>query len=198
VTASSCCSSWMRPPCKERLYLAIAQARVMFVLGEAHVTSRLLRAGCALALRAVRGTLRCGPRWRFRIVRLVVAEFVERFTARLAGRHGWWRTQATAYIRGAKVVVPPIKTAQTGGRGCRARDWIVRRIRKAGRRQWQKESGYHHQARVENTIFRYKRILGDRLHARDSGAQSVETRLACDMLNRTFQLGMSASYAVKM
>ncbi|MGK0203360.1 MAG: hypothetical protein ACI9S9_002438 [Planctomycetota bacterium] len=54
--------------------------------------------------------------------------------------------------RDAKVVVPPIKTAQTGGRGCRARDPAVRR-------QWQKESGYHQQARVENTFFSYKGIL---------------------------------------
>jgi hypothetical protein len=29
-----------------------------------------------------------------------------------------------------------------------------------GRRQWKKESGYHQQARVENTFFRYKTIIG--------------------------------------
>ncbi|MFT5268427.1 MAG: hypothetical protein ACI88C_001860 [Acidimicrobiales bacterium] len=39
-----------------------------------------------------------------------------------------------ALSRGARVVVPPVKTAQTGGRGCRARDRVVRRIRKVGRR----------------------------------------------------------------
>ncbi|MGK0434044.1 MAG: hypothetical protein ACJA0V_003196, partial [Planctomycetota bacterium] len=53
--------------------------------------------------------------------------------------------------RGTKVVVPPVKTAQTGGRGCRTKDRAVRRIRKVGRRQWKKESGYHQQARAENT-----------------------------------------------
>ncbi|MFT7537671.1 MAG: hypothetical protein ACI85K_003632 [Hyphomicrobiaceae bacterium] len=37
-----------------------------------------------------------------------------------------------AISRGAKVVVPPIKTAKTGGRGCRARDRVVRRVRKVG------------------------------------------------------------------
>jgi hypothetical protein len=103
-----------------------------------------------------------------------------------------------AVSRGARVVVPPIKTAQTGGRGCRARDRVVRRIRKVGRRQWQKESGYHQQARAENAFFRYKRILGDRLHARDTDGQSVEARLACSILNRMTELGMPAAYAVRM
>jgi hypothetical protein len=31
--------------------------------------------------------------------------------------------------RGAKVIVPPVKTAQIGGRGCRSRDRVIRRIR---------------------------------------------------------------------
>jgi hypothetical protein len=103
-----------------------------------------------------------------------------------------------AISRGARVVVPPIKTAQTGGRGCRARDRVVRRVRKVGRRQWKKESGYHRQSRAENTFMRYKKILGDRLHARDADGQSVEARLACNILNRMFELGMPVSYAVRM
>ena len=94
--------------------------------------------------------------------------------------------------------MPPIKTAQTGGRGCRARDRIVRRIRKVGRRQWQQESGYHQQSRAENTFSRYKKILGDRLHARDADAQVVDARLACNILNRMAELGMPASYAIRM
>lgn len=98
--------------------------------------------------------------------------------------------------RGAKVVVPPIKTAQVGGRRCWARDRVVRRVRKVGRRQWQKEAGYHRQARAENTFFRYQMILGDRLRARDANAQAVEARLACNILNHMTELGMPLSYAV--
>ncbi|MGK0155929.1 MAG: hypothetical protein ACI9SE_002896 [Neolewinella sp.] len=100
--------------------------------------------------------------------------------------------------RGAKVVVPPIKTAQVGGRGFRARDRVIRRIRKVGRRQWKKESGCHQQARAENTFMRFKRIFGDRLHARDADGQSVEARLACNILNRMTELGLPVSYAVRM
>ncbi|MGK0521219.1 MAG: hypothetical protein ACJAUC_003931 [Planctomycetota bacterium] len=103
-----------------------------------------------------------------------------------------------ATYRGAKVIVPPVRTAQVGGRGCRARNRVVRRIRKVGRRQWKKESGDHQQARAENTFMRYNRMLGDRLHARDADGQSVEARLACNILNRMTELGMPASYAVRM
>ena len=103
-----------------------------------------------------------------------------------------------AVSRGARGVVPPMMTAQTGGRGCRARDRIVRRIRKVGRCQWQKESCYHQQSRAENAFMRYEKILGDRLHARDADGQSVEARLACNILNRMTQLGMPVSYAVRM
>ena len=67
-----------------------------------------------------------------------------------------------------------------------------------GRRQWKKEPGYHQQARAENTFMRYRKILGDRLQARDTDGQSVEARLACNILNRMTELGMPASYAVRM
>ncbi|MFT4840531.1 MAG: hypothetical protein ACJAYX_003121 [Planctomycetota bacterium] len=45
---------------------------------------------------------------------------------------------------------------------------------------------------------RYKGILGDRLHTRDGDAQVVEARIACNILNRMTELGMPASYAVRM
>jgi hypothetical protein len=64
-----------------------------------------------------------------------------------------------AAARSAKVIVPPRKTATRSKRPS-ARDRTVRRVRKVGRRRWKKESGYHQQARVENTFFRYKSIIG--------------------------------------
>jgi IS5 family transposase len=66
--------------------------------------------------------------------------------------------------RNARVVAPPIKTAAitppTKFRS-NARDNTIMRVKEIGRRQWKKESGYHHQARVENVFFRYKSIIGD-------------------------------------
>jgi hypothetical protein len=82
---------------------------------------------------------------------------------------------ATA-ARGAKVIVPPRMSA-TRSKRSGARDRTVRRVRKVGRRQWKKESGYHQQARVENTFFRYKSIIGDRLRARHPKSQGSCGRL---------------------
>ena len=65
-----------------------------------------------------------------------------------------------------------------------------------GRRQWKKESGYHRQGRVENTFFRFKTIIGDRIRARGPDAQKVEARIACNMLNRMTELVRPKSFAI--
>ena len=54
--------------------------------------------------------------------------------------------------RGARVVVPPFKTAVVSKRGPRSRagDRTIRRVKKVGRRRWKKESGYHRQGTVES------------------------------------------------
>jgi len=84
--------------------------------------------------------------------------------------------------RGAKVVIPPTRTATVSRRGPRSsvRDRTIKAVEEAGRRRWQKESGYHRQGRVENAFFRYKSVLGEALHARTPGAQTVEIQLACN------------------
>ena len=50
-----------------------------------------------------------------------------------------------AGARGARVVVPPTKTASLSRRGTRsgARDRTIRRVKALGRRRWKKASGYH-------------------------------------------------------
>ena len=78
-----------------------------------------------------------------------------------------------------------------------ARDRTIKKVKKIGRRRWKKESGYHRQARVEGTFFRYKSIIGDRLRARHSKAQKTEALIACNILNRMTELGRSASYAIE-
>ena len=101
--------------------------------------------------------------------------------------------------RGIEVVVPPSKSA-TRSRQRRsrssARDRTILRIKEVGRRQWKKESGYHRQARVENTFFRYKTIVGPRLRARNPGSQHAEAIIACNILNRMTALGRPESFAI--
>jgi transposase len=104
-----------------------------------------------------------------------------------------------AGARSAKVVVPPIKTAT---RSCRrrspssARDRTIMRVKEIGRRQWKKESGYPRQARVENTFFRYKSIMGDRLRARHPKSQKAEAVIACNILNQMLEIGRPESFAI--
>jgi IS5 family transposase len=97
--------------------------------------------------------------------------------------------------RGAKVIVPPRISATRSTRSG-ARDRTVRRVRKVGRRRWKKESGYHQQARVENTFFRYKSIVGDSLRARHPKSQKAEALIACNILNRMTELGRPESFAI--
>ncbi len=104
-----------------------------------------------------------------------------------------------ATARGAKVVVPPTKTAAVSRRRPRstARDRTIKKVKAIGRRRWKKQSGYHRQARVENAFFRYKTIIGGRLHTRTASAQATEVVLACSILNRMTALGRSASLVVE-
>ncbi len=65
-----------------------------------------------------------------------------------------------------------------------------------GRRHWKQASGYHRQAQVENTFFRYKSIIGDGLRARSPAGQGSEAVLGCEILNRMTDLGRPASYRI--
>jgi hypothetical protein len=101
--------------------------------------------------------------------------------------------------RGAEVVVSPAKSATRSLRRrsrSSARDRTIMRVKEIGRRQWKKESGYHQQARVENTFFRYKAIIGDKLRARHPESQEAEATIACNILNRMTGLGMPESFAI--
>jgi IS5 family transposase len=103
-------------------------------------------------------------------------------------------------VRGSEVIVPPSKSA-TRSRQRRfrtsARDRTIMRIKEVGRRRWKKESGYHQQARVENTFFRYKMIVGPGLRARHPKSQHVEALMACNILDRMAGLGMPKSLAME-
>ena len=103
-----------------------------------------------------------------------------------------------AGARGARVVVPPTKTASLSRRGARsgARDRTIRRVKALGRRRWTKASGDHQHARVENAFFRYTSIVGDCLRARSSSGPRREAVLACHVLNRMTEFGRPVSYRI--
>jgi len=103
-----------------------------------------------------------------------------------------------AKARGGTVVIPPKRTAVVARRQPRsaARDRTIRRLNEIGRRRWEKEAGYHQQARVENGFFRYKSIIGDGLRARTPAGQATEAVLACNVLNRMTELGRPDSHRI--
>ena len=95
-----------------------------------------------------------------------------------------------------KIVIPPKKTASMDSRAtgpwCQ-RNEAIERIGAIGRRYWRKESGAHRQARAENGMYRYKRIIGDRLRAQHCEAQKREALIAVSIINRMTALGMPES-----
>jgi hypothetical protein len=97
------------------------------------------------------------------------------------------------------IVIPPRKTAapsQPAEELLEQRDAAIARIAEVGRRRWRKESGGHRQARAENAMFRYKRLVGDRLRAKTPERQTTEARIAVNVLNRMHGLGTPDSQAV--
>jgi len=97
------------------------------------------------------------------------------------------------------IVVPPKKTAVVDPRAAgpwRQRNDAIARITEVGRRQWRKEAGAPQQARAENGMFRYKRIIGDGLRARKFEAQKREAAIAVNVLNRMTSLGIPKSEVI--
>ena len=103
-----------------------------------------------------------------------------------------------AGTRGAKVVVPPTKTARVSRRRPRSSAWdrTITTVQRIGRRRWKKTARCHQQARVENTFLRYKSIIGEALRARSPGGQTVEALLACNVLNQMTARGRPESYSI--
>jgi len=100
-----------------------------------------------------------------------------------------------------KLLIPPQKNAKIRQHGnCKApprpRDENLRQIRKSTRKRWKIASGYHVRSMVENTMFRYKTILGDKLNARKFENQNTEFLIGVSILNKMSKLGMPDSYAV--
>jgi hypothetical protein len=106
-----------------------------------------------------------------------------------------------AHSPGVKVLIPPRKNARIWRHGNTKaerlkRDENLRSIRKQGRKEWKKESGYHVRSLSETAMFRLKTIFGDALSARLLETQTTQALVRCAALNRMTHLGMPQSYKV--
>jgi hypothetical protein len=99
-----------------------------------------------------------------------------------------------------RVLIPPGRDAQLNPRpsaALRERNRNIRSIRELGRRDWHTHSGYSTRSLVENTVYRYKTIIGRSMRSRTLAGQRVEVQLACRILNTMTRLGMPNSYCVE-
>jgi hypothetical protein len=99
--------------------------------------------------------------------------------------------------RAVRVLIPPGRNAQLSPRPSAAlkeRNRNIRSIRRLGRRECHKRSGYSKRSLVENATYRYKTIIGRCMRSRTLAGQRVEMRIACKILNTMTCLGMPDSY----
>src|SRR3954467_6250241 len=97
----------------------------------------------------------------------------------------------------ARVSIPPRSTAVLSKAGTTQRDEHLRSIQNHGRIGWQRRSGYGRRSLVETAMYRYKTIIGRRLHARSLPNQKIEAKIACNALNKMTGLGMPRSVRMK-
>ena len=62
---------------------------------------------------------------------------------------------------------------------------------------WQRRSGYNRRSLVETAMYRYKTVVGRRLHARILPNQRTEAKIGCNVLNRMTTLGMPATVRIR-
>ena len=107
----------------------------------------------------------------------------------------------TAHSPQVNILIPPRKNARIWKHGNTKterlkRDENLRAIRKDGRKEWKKKSGYHVRSLAETTMFRLKTIFGNELSARLLETQTTQTFVRCAALNKMTRLDMPQSYKV--
>ncbi len=98
------------------------------------------------------------------------------------------------------MIIPPRKDAvfsndSTGVLSQRNRH--IAEILSKGRPSWKRLVGYYSQSKAENVMYRYKKIIGGRLRAKDDEAQEREAAIGCAILNRMRETGKPLSYPVQ-
>jgi hypothetical protein len=84
----------------------------------------------------------------------------------------------------ADIVISPQKDARAHKENAFFRNRNILEIEFYGRMGWQKLRNYGRRNNSELAIQRYKRILGNKLHAREFERQKQETIIGCNVLNK--------------
>jgi hypothetical protein len=84
----------------------------------------------------------------------------------------------------ADIVIPPQKGAYDNKANEFFRNRNILEIKFYGHMEWQKRRDYGKRNNSELAVQRYKRILGNKLHARDFERQKQEAIIGCSILNK--------------
>ena len=95
-----------------------------------------------------------------------------------------------AHSEDAEIVIPPQSNAVLNDKAAVQRNQNIQEIKDHGRMQWQKNRNYGQRNYSELAMFRYQKILGDSLHAREFSRQKNEAMIGCGLLNKMTSLGM--------
>jgi transposase len=128
---------------------------------------------------------------------------VDAFVTKVSGDGAYDQKKDYAAVAelGAQALIPPRRGAHIWQHGNSnaaplERDETLRQIRQIGRKRWKLESGYSRRSLAETAFSRFKRLFGDRLHARNFDNQATEAFLGVRALNIMTSLGMPDSYPV--
>jgi len=94
----------------------------------------------------------------------------------------------------AEIVIPPHSEAVYSKNNHAQRNLNLLEIKTFGRMVWQEVKNYGRRNYSELCILRYKKILGNKLHAREFSRQKNEGMIGCGILNKMVSLGMPVSY----
>ncbi len=98
------------------------------------------------------------------------------------------------HFENADIVIPPDSNAVYNSDNHLQRNRNLQEIKTFGRMVWQRVRKYGRRNYSELAIQRYKRLLGNALHARDFERQKQESMIGCGVLNKMTRLGMPTSY----
>lgn len=131
---------------------------------------------------------------------IVVPELLEQIaepikTVPADGAYDTFEVYEQLMARGALPIIPPRRGARICKHGnCRGdphpRDEHIRQIRRVGRAEWKRQTGYHRRSLAETGIGRYKQIHGPSMRSRRWDNQETEVMINCKVLNRMAALGL--------
>lgn len=87
---------------------------------------------------------------------------------------------------GSLAVIPPVEGAvhwPVSQTGAPERNEAVEHIAQSDKQDWKDKSGYRRRSLVENLMYRFKTLTGDRLWARDVDVQDAEVAVRVGIIN---------------